>query len=604
MAWEAWFTIGLVLFLFIALIFEAAPPDMVLLGGSVLLCLVGIIDAKDVVAGFSNEGMLTVAALFVVAAGLRETAALDRLGGRLLGGASTERGALLRLTAQIVPFSAFLNNTAVVAMFLPVVSDWCRKNRVSPSKLMIPLSYLAILGGLVTLIGTSTNLVIYGLAQAHRKAHPAAHADNELAGLHLFDWTWVGLPLALAGAAYLFLIGRRQLPNIEARLDRPGDAAREYVVEMIVRADCALVNQSVEAGGLRRLPGLFLIEIVRDGQLIAPVMPTETLQADDRLTFAGVVDTIVDLERIPGLVHAATDATTDLAQKRQRRYCEAVISGTSPLVGQSIRAANFRALYNAAVVAVHRGGARVEGRIGDIELRQGDTLLLQTGANFTTANRNNTDFYLVSNVDAARPVRHERTWIAIGLLVLLIGLLSVGEALGVPAHIAAFTVAGLMMMTHCISTGEARRSVQLDVLLAVAAAFGIGAALNKSGAADAAAGLLARLVEDQGAFLALLLIFVMTSALTELLSNNASAVLVFPFAMSMADQLDVSRTPFAFAVAYAASCGFATPIGYQTHMMVWGPGGYRFTDFVRVGIPMDILVAVLGAFLTSIVWKF
>lgn len=603
MGWEAWFTIGLVLFLFVALILEVAPPDMVLLGGSVLLCLVGIIDAKDVVSGFSNEGMLTVAALFVVAAGLRETAALDRLGGRLLGGARTETGALLRLTAQILPFSAFLNNTAVVAMFLPVVSDWCRKNRVSPSKLMIPLSYLAILGGLATLIGTSTNLVVYGLAATQRKTAPAPHAEHELAGMHLFDWAWVGLPLALAGATYLLLIGRRQLPDIEGRLERPGDAAREYVVEMVVKSGCALINQTVESGGLRRLPGLFLIEIVRDGQLIAPVMPTESIFENDQLTFAGVVDTIVDLERIPGLAHATDDAAPDLTEKRRRRYCEAVISGTSPLIGQTIRDANFRALYNAAVVAVHRGSERVEGRIGDIELRVGDTLLLQAGANFSVANRNNTDFYLVSNVDAARPVRHERAWIAIVLLFALIVLLGMGETLGIPAHIAAFTIAGVMMMTHCISTGEARRSLHLDVLLAIAAAFGIGAALNKSGAADAVSGQLAKLVAGHGAFLALLLIFVMTSALTELLSNNAAAVLVFPFAISLADQLDVSRTPFAFAVAYAASCGFATPIGYQTHMMVWGPGGYRFTDFMRVGIPMNLLIAVLGAFLTSIVWK-
>ena len=605
MAWEAWFTVGLIGFLFLTLVRGLAPTDVTLLGGTVLLAVVGVIGADDAVRGFSNPGMLTVAALFVVSAGMRETGALDRIGGRLLGKARTERWALARLGPQIVALSAFLNNTAVVAMLISVVSDWCRKHRVSPSRLLIPLSYFSIFGGICTLIGTSTNLVVFGLMQEQSTHELDTARQAALQHVSLFDFAYVGLPLAVVGTAYLLLLGRRGLPNREDLLERLGESSREYVVEMSVRPECRLVGQQIEEAGLRRLPGLFLIEIVREGRVIAPVAPTEVILAGDRLTFAGVVGTIVDLERIPGLLPAADDTyAAQAADRHQRRYCEAVVSGTSPLIGKNIREGNFRALYNAAVVAVHRGGERLSGRIGDIVLRSGDTLLLQTGAHFALANRNNPDFYLVSSLEEARPVRHERAFTAAGLLVLLIALLVFGERLGMPTHIAAFLVAGLMLITRCISAGDARRSVQWDVLLTIVAAFGIGAGLEKSGAAHAIAGVLTTHTQEWGPVVALAIIYAITSLFTELITNNAAAVLVFPIAMSLAEQLGVSPRPFAFAIAYAASSSFATPIGYQTNLMVYGPGGYRFVDFLRVGLPLNILLWIVAVLVIPLIWPF
>jgi di/tricarboxylate transporter len=603
--WQAWFTIGLVGVLFITLARNIAPPDVTLLGGAVLLTVVGIIEPAEAFHGLTNPGMLTVAALFVVSAGLRETGALDRIGGRLLGGARSERGAVLRLAPQVTALSAFMNNTAVVAMLVSVVTSWCRRYRVSPSRLLIPLSYLSILGGICTLIGTSTNLVVFGLMAEHSDVVADPARREALRHVSLFDFAYVGVPLAVVGMAYLMFIGRRRLPNREDLLERLGESSREYVVEMVVRPECALVGKTIEAAGLRRLPGLFLIEVVREGRVIAPAPPTEVILAGDRLTFAGVVSTIVDLERIPGLVPTADeDDATSAAERRQRRRCEAVVSSTSPLIGKNIREANFRALYNAAVVAVHRGGARLSGRIGDIVLRSGDTLLLQTGAHFAEANRNNPDFYLVSPIEEARPVRHERALVSVGLLGLLILLLVFGERLGIPTHVAAFLVGGLMIVTRCISPGDARRSVNWDVLLTIVAAFGIGAGLEKSGAARGIAEFLTTHTQAWGPVVALAVTYGITSLFTELITNNAAAVLVFPIAMSVAEQLGVSPRPFAFAIAYAASSSFATPFGYQTNLMVYGPGGYRFMDFFRVGVFMNLLLWATAVLVIPLVWPF
>ena len=468
MGWEAWFTIGVVALVFFALVRGLGPADMVLWGGTIMVTLAGIVKPEEVFAGFANPGLLTVAALFVISGGLRETGALDRIGGHLLGDVRTERRALFRIAPQVATLSAFLNNTAVVAMLMSVLSDWCRRNRISPSRLLMPLSFLAVLGGMCTLIGTSTNLVINGLM-----------IEAGMKPLGMFELAWVGVPAVVIGVVYLLSAGWRLLPDRKDILERIGESAREYLVEMRIEPQCALVNQRVEEAGLRRLPGLFLIEIARDGRIIAPVEPDEILMAGDRLTFAGVVRTIVDLERISGLVPAADEnENSSFAERHSRRYSEAVISGTSPLIGKNIREANFRALYNAAVIAVHRGGQRLTGRIGDIVMSAGDTLLLQAGPHFVTANRNNPDFYLVSRIDEVRPVRHERSVLAIGLLGVFILLLVFGQRLGVSTAVAAFFVAGAMVVTRCISAADARRAANLDVLLTIAAAFGLGKALE------------------------------------------------------------------------------------------------------------------------------
>jgi di/tricarboxylate transporter len=590
MGFHAWVTLAITAVLLAGLARDLAP-DVLFLAAAVMLAAVGVITPNQAFAGFSNEGMLTVAALFIVAAGLRETGVMDYVGDHLLGRVATERGALLRLTAILIPHGIFLNNTPVVALLLPVVIDWCRKRRVSPSRLLIPLSFLTILGGTCTLIGTSTNLVVQGLL-----------LKTERTPLSFFELGYAGLPVAIVGAAYMLTVGRWLLPDRKELIEQLGETRREYLVEMLVQPNSRLVGQSVTAAGLRQLPGLFLIEIDRDGQVIGPVSPDETVEANDRLVFTGVVSTIVDLEKIPGLIPAA-DATYEVSPKtvHGRLLCEAVISPTSPLVGRDIRNADFRALYNAAVVAVHRNGARVSNKIGDIVLRPGDTLLLQTGPHFARAYRNSPDFYLVSDVEDSRPLRRDRAWAASVIFIALIVAMCSGK---VDVMIACFMAAGAMMVSRCLTAGDARRAMQWPVLVAIAASFALGTALERSGVAAALAGLLANSTKTLGPTAALAAIYFGTMVLNELISNNAAAVLVFPIAVQTANLLHVNDRPFVIALALAASNAFASPIGYQTHMMVYGPGGYRFLDFVRVGVPLNLIVWVVAVLVIPMCWPF
>src|SRR5262249_30526890 len=442
-----------------------------------------------------------------------------------------------------------------------------------------------------TLIGTSTNLVVHGLM--------IKSGLNELKnGMSFFEIGYAGAPCALIGTLYILTLGRKLLPERKELMEQLGQSRREYLVEMLVKPGWRLIGQSVEAAGLRRLPGLFLIEIDRKGELIGPVGPDAVIHVEDRLVFTGVVGTIVDLEKIPGLVPAA-DATYEVSPQRRRgrRLCEVVISPSSPLVGQDVRNANFRTLYNAAVVAVHRNGARLTNKVGDIVLRPGDTLLLQTGPHFTKVHRNNPDFYLVSDVEDSRPLRHDRARVAVAVCAALIVVLISGL---VDPTLAALAAAGIMVATRCISTADARQAVDWPVLVMIAASFGLGTALEESGAARVCAEALVGATRPWGPLATLAAIYFATMLLNELITNNGAAVIAFPFCLEAAGLLGVSPKPFVMAAALASSFAFASPIGYQTHMMVYGPGGYRFSDFVRVGLPLNLLL--WGAAVLIIPW--
>ncbi len=591
MSFEAWLTLATTVFLFVALVKNLAPPDVLFLGAAAFLAVTQVISADQAFRGFANPGVITVAVMFVVAAALRETGVLDWVGHVVLGRARNEVGAFVRLAILVLPLSAFLNNTPIVAMLVPVVLEWSRRHEVSPSKLLIPLSFLAILGGTCTLIGTSTNLVVNGLM-----------IENGIPGMGMFEIGMAGVPYAIVGTIYLLTVGRKLLPDRKDLLEQLGESRREYLLEMLVQPECRLVGQTVAAAGLRHLPGLFLIEIDRDGAYLAPVAPEDVIQANDRLVFTGVVSSIVELERIPGLVPAADPAyEVTPRQQRRRRLCEAVISESSPLIGKTIRDADFRATYGVAVVAVHRSGSRVASKVGDVRLKPGDTLLLQTKTHFQRAHRNDPSFYLVSDVQEYRPLRRDRAWIAIMLFAVLVGLMTTNL---VPIEIAATLVAVAMVALGCISQGEARQSVEWQVLVTIAAAFGVGAALQTSGAARAIAEMVFQVVEPLGPLAALAAVYFVASIITEMVTNNAAAVLLFPFCIETAKLFEVSERPFLMALVLAASASFMTPIGYQTNMMVYGPGGYRFSDFLRVGAPLNLLLWIVAVVVIPFFWPF
>lgn len=589
-AYPMWLTIIVTLFVLYALTREM-PADMVFAAAIVFLSLCGVISAEQAFSGFVSNSLLMVAALFLVTAGLKETGVVDLIGAKILGPARTEVSGLIMLATFAVVTSAFLNNTPIVAMLIPVVLSWCRRHHVAPSKLLIPLSFMTILGGCCSRIGTSTNLVVDGLM-----------SKAGMVEMGFFEIAWAGVPCAVLGLVYILTVGRSLLPERKELLEQLGDARREYLVEMLVTPACRLVGQNVEAAGLRRLPGLFLIEVDRRGSIIAPVSPDTVLEANDRLVFTGIVETIVDLKKIPGLEAAAESTDQSAQEQRRRRLCEVVVSRSSPLVGQTVREAQFRSHYNAAIVAIHRNGARLTTKIGDVKLESGDTLLMQTGPNFVQAHRNNPDFYLVSDVEGSQPLRHERWWVALLIFACLLGLMFSGN--GQTAMLGAFIAGGLMIATRCMSASDGRQAIDWQILIAIGASFGLGTALEESGAAAFLSTKLVLVTQPFGPYATLAAIYFVTMVLNELITNNGAAALAFPFCIEAARLTHCDPRPFVMAVALAASFAFASPVGYQTHMMVFGPGGYRFMDFVKVGLPLNLLLWITCVIMIPLIWPF
>jgi di/tricarboxylate transporter len=360
------------------------------------------------------------------------------------------------------------------------------------------------------------------------------------------------------------------------------------------------VGKTIESAGLRHLPGVYLAEIDRDGNALPAVSPQEVLRANDRLMFVGIVESVVDLQRMRGLLPATDQIAKLSAPRTQRCLIEAVVSNSCPLVGKTIRDGRFRNVYNAAVLAVGRNGERLHRKIGDIVLRAGDTLLVEAHPSFADQQRNSRDFFLVSRLPGSEPVRHEQAFVAVAVLVAMVVAASIGWLSMLEASMLA---AGAMIFTRCVSIEAARRSVDWEVLLAIASSFAVGMALEKTGAAHDIAEGLVRL-GGGSPWLSLAIFYGVTVVVTELITNNAAAALMFPFAMSTAEGLGVNYMPFVIAVMMAASAGFATPIGYQTNLMVYGPGGYRFSDYVRIGVPLDILIWAVTVAIVPWVWPF
>lgn len=620
MGWDAWYSLGVVLLVLALLALTSLSADLVLLSGLTLLFVAGILTTSEALSGFANEGMMTVAILFVVAAGVIETGGITWVSNRLFGRPKSVVNALIRMMLPAAGLSAFMNNTPLVAMLIPAVSEWAKKHQIAPSKLMLPLSMAAILGGTCTLIGTSTNLVVNGMliqaADNELKGPPPANPAHRLPrGLNMFDIAWVGLPASLVGISFVLVSQRWLLPNRQAAIHHVSDP-REYTIEMVVAPDSPLIGQSIEQAGLRHLSGLYLAEIDREGAVLPAVGPAERLRALDRLVFVGIVDSVVDLHKIRGLVPAPDQVFKLDVHRSERCLIEAVASGACPIVGQTIRDGRFRSVYDAVVIAVAREGERIRGKIGDIVLKAGDTLLMEAHPSFVERHRNNRDFFLVGRLENSSPPNYERAATALAILLGMVLVVSFGDLLGrirfgwgawgfhlggVTMLKAGVVAAALMLITRCCRMDQARRSIDWQVLLAIAASLGIGLALHKTGAAAAVAGSVVNLV-GSSPWLSLVAIYAITLLVTELVTNNAAAAIMFPFALATAKSLDVSPMSFIVAVMMAASAGFATPIGYQTNLMVYGPGGYKFSDYLRIGIPLDLLVFAVTVTIAPLVW--
>ena len=584
---EAWLVICVLLLCFSMLALNRFAPDIIMMGGLTLLLISGVLTPAEALAGLANEGMVTVGILYVVVTGIRETGGIAWIVHSLLGQPRSLGDAQLKLMAPVAALSAFLNNTPVVAIFIPAVQDWAKRHRLAVSKLMIPLSFAAIAGGTCTLIGTSTNLVVHGLLIA----------ETDFPRLGMFDIAWLGVPTIVIVMVFILVFGKWVLPERRTFISQFEDA-REFSVEMLVEPESALVGKTIEDAGLRQLPGMYLVEIDRAGRILPAVSPQERLHGGDRLIFAGIAESVVDLKKIRGLAPATDHAFKLDTKGGERCLTEVVVASNCPLIGKGIREGRFRSHYNAAIIGVARNGARINKKVGDIVLRPGDTLLLESDPSFIDRQRNSRDFLLVSRLDDSRPVRHERAPIALAIVFFMVAIVAMGWLSMLEA---AMLAAGLMLIAGCTSGGAARRAVDWQVLIVIAASFGFGSALRTTGAAEAVAESLVAL--SLGAPLAALgAIFVATALMTALATNNAAAVVMFPIAIATAQSLEVNALPFVMTIMIAASASFATPIGYQTNLMVYGPGGYRFTDYAGIGIPLTVLVGLMTVVVAPLVW--
>lgn len=586
---SAWIVISVLIICFSLLLVTSISADAILICGVMVLVLTGVLEPAEALSGFANEGLITVAVLYVIARGMSQTGVVDWIASDLLGKPKNTASAQLRLMLPVAGLSAFLNNTPVVAMLIPAVKDWAKRHKLSVSQLMIPLSYAAIVGGTCTLIGTSTNLVVNDLLRELPQA----------ASLKMFDLAWVGIPCIVVVIAFTLASSRWLLPSRGIQQTNFGDF-RQYVIEMTVEPDSGMIGKSIEDAGLRQLPGVFLIEIVRSGRVIPAASPKEILLANDHLVFAGDVGSVVDLKNIRGLRLAEGQAFKVNANEFDRCLVEVVISNNFPTIGKTVKEGQFRTRYGAAIIAVSRDGQHIKARIGDIVLKAGDTLLLEAHEQFVNQKRYSRDFLMVGAIENSRPVQHQRRGLAAFILVSMIALAGSGVLSMLEA---GFIACVALIVFRCLSITDARRSLDLQILLVIASAIAMGVGMEKTGASSYLAHNLIS-VSAGTAFGALVATFFITALFSALITNIAAALIMFPIVVAISSELQVSVMPFVVTLMVAASASFATPIGYQTNLMVYGPGEYRYIDFLRIGVPLTLLVGLVTVCVAPVIWHF
>ena len=577
MSLEAWLTALVVVLILAGLVAGLASPSVLALSGVVVLLLLGVIDATEALSGFSNPAPFTVGALFVVARAISKTGAIRPFTQWIMGTSGHTRRPMIRMLAPTTVASAFMNNIPLVAMMIPEVNAWARKRGSDASRFLLPLSYGAIFGGILTLIGTSTNLVVAGQME-----------EFGLEPLGFFEIGQVGLPIAVLGVVTLVALSPRALRNVRSPAAAFAEDSRDFSIEMTLAARGSLDGSTVEEAGLRHLSGVFLASVDRGDSVVAPARPNTVLRGGDRLRFVGRVDQILDLQAMKGLHHVNQDTIREVTGPGAG-YFTVAIGHDSPLVGMSLRDAGFRSRYQAAVIAIHRAGVRLDVKLGDVVLRAGDALVILTDPEFARRWRNRADFLVISPLDdEAEPVAPGR-WRTLAVLVVMVATAAFGI---LPILQAALAAAMLMIVLRVLTPDEARQALDLDVLGVIAAAFGLATAVEVSGLAAVVSDALISGFGRFGEVGVLLGVVLATVALTELVTNNAAALLMFPIALSSAAAAGVDPRGMAVTVAIAASASFLTPLGYQTNTMVYGPGGYTIADYVKVGLPITIIAIV------------
>lgn len=572
--WAVLLSIAVLLILLISGKVKPAIAFVTLAG---LFLLLGFVDTSTLLMQYTNPALATLLLLLLVSLALERSPLLDWLSRHLLKG--HPRLATARLMGSTAVLSAFLNNTAVVAAFLGAIS---RQQRIAPSRLLIPLSYASILGGITTLVGTSTNLVVNSF-----------NLNASGSELGMFQFSLVGVPVALITLCIL-LWRANALPH--HRLEDT-DEQLSYFLAADVEADSPMIGKSIEENGLRSLNGLYLLEIERQGRLISPVAPDERLQAADTLVFTGEVSKVQALQRFPGLNLFGHQADNLLATN----LVEVVISHESELSSKTLQDVDFRSMFSAGVVGIRRGGKRLEGQLGKIPLRVGDCLLLAVSADFRQHRNIDRNFHLLSGSFTRPQLTRKESVITLGGFAAVIALATANL---LPLFHGLLLLLGGLLLLKVISLAELRRRFPFELWLIIGSALGIAQALENSGAAAVLAGGMQWMFSGYGIYAAFIGCYLLTLLLTETVTNNAAAALAFPIAWSTAQAFGADPLPFVMAVAYGASACFLIPFGYQTHLMVYSPGRYKVTDFFKIGLPVSITYSAAVLVITPMVFPF
>lgn len=561
--------------LLFGLIFTKWPAEWVFVCAMLVAYFVGLVDTAEVLAKASNSGVITLVLLLLVSTGLEKLSWLTRLSHTLI--VPSYSGSLLRIGTATAFFSAFVNNTAVVATLAHTV----RNNRHHPaSKLLIPLSYAAILGGTTTLIGTSTNLIVSSFLE-----------DVTGTGLAFFDFLMVGASVTVLGFLVM-LISSRFLPEGSSEtMD-----INEYLIEAEVSEASTLIGKSILENKLRDLEDLFLVEIVRDNYLISPVTPQEHIEAGDKLIFSGDIKQVQALEAFNGLRLFAVEE--GLLRENMK---EVIVMPNATIEGKTVKESAFRSVFDAAVVGMRRGGKRLSGKLGNITIAAGDSMMLAVGPDFNERKNLDKNFVIINDSVGEIETTSFQNYAVTGVLLVVIVLATL-EIMPLIKGVAILLL--VMLGLKVVSGSELRRRFPFELWLIIASALTLSQALTNSGLVTVLAGTLQNNLAGLGPYGALVGIYLGTLLLTELMTNNAAAALSFPVAFGLAESYGVSYMPFVMVVAYGASASFMTPYGYTTNLMVQNLGGYEMRDYFRTGLPVSLVYSAVVIFLVPKLFPF
>jgi di/tricarboxylate transporter len=586
-------TLGILLVAFIAFIAEWLPVDITAIIVAVVLMLFGLVTPDEGISGFGNNATITIMAMFILSAGIARTGVIQMVRDLLLkwGGKNASQQILV-MGAIVGSITAFINNTAVVALFLPLVEDWSKKRGISVSKLLIPLSYVTVLGGMITLIGTSTNIVASGVAKK------LGYQE-----FGLFQFTSVGLITFCVGLIYLAFAAPKILPDrkkLDSNLIGQDYGLKDYVTEVVIKPRSDLIGQTIRSSQIQRKLDLAVLELIRDGNRFPQPLADKVLAAGDILIVRGSRADLLKIKDTRGIdILADVKFNGDLEKElnsSEEKIGEVLILSNSRLIGTTLKDLRFRQRYNATVLAIRRGEELLKGRLGRIRLRFGDLLLVQ-GPKQSFLGLQTTRELLVMEQQDLETLRTNKAAIAvaIGLAVVIVAAFN-----WLPILVSSLAGVVLMILTGCLKPGEIYGAIRWDVIFLLAGLFPLGDAMDKSGTTQWLADHLLGISGHLSGYWLLTFFYLITSILTEILSNNAAVILMIPIAVKVAESLSYNPLAFMFAVTFAASNSYMTPIGYQTNTMVYGPGGYKFLDFTKVGAPLNLILTILTPLL--IIW--